>query len=202
MSFVNKKFGFDLDNTLINYSKAVKEFCISNKLKYCESISELRTYLRKEDSSDQKWQFAQGWLYTEGLQFSEPGKGSYELCEFLELNNCELQIVSHKTPYSSAAGGFKDLRGPANDWIENSVLARFFNRPNKVHFELTKAEKVKKIQMLSLNYFVDDLDEIFMDLEFPKEVIGFLLNATSSQNSSIKCVPDLCKLKEIIINEY
>ena len=92
---MRKSFGFDLDNTLIDYSAAVEEYCRINNLIPCTNIGMLRERLGKNSSSDLEWQLAQGWLYTEGLQFAEPGLGSIDLCSYLFQAGYKLYIVSH-----------------------------------------------------------------------------------------------------------
>jgi len=62
--------------------------------------------------------------------------------------------------------------------------------------------KVKKIRELALNYFVDDLEEVFNESGFPINTKSFLINKGSSRNSKVKCVSDFSDIKEILANGF
>jgi hypothetical protein len=66
----NKSFGFDLDNTLVDYSISAQIYSRSNNLEKCEDISSLRSLLKTNDPTGRRWQEAQSWIYTEGLSFA------------------------------------------------------------------------------------------------------------------------------------
>jgi hypothetical protein len=55
---------------------------------------------------------------------------------------------------------------------------------------------------LSLDYFVDDLEEIFAEPEFPINTQGFLINKNKSQNSKVKCVANFENIQEIIADDF
>ena len=52
MTTINCRFGFDLDNTLIDYSDAIKKYCVQNRIEPQESLSSLRKVLKNFDTSD------------------------------------------------------------------------------------------------------------------------------------------------------
>lgn len=56
MNNIRKSFGFDLDNTLIDYSAAVEEYCRIMNINPCTNIGMLREQLRKDNVSDYEWQ--------------------------------------------------------------------------------------------------------------------------------------------------
>lgn len=199
---MRKSFGFDLDNTLIDYSSAVEEYCRIMTITPCTNIGVLREQLRKNNVSDYEWQLAQGWLYTEGLQFAQVGSGSVELCDYLTQTGYQLYIVSHKTSHTPDFCGNTPLHDLANKWIKTSAIANYFKETEQIHYEPTRELKVKKIRELALNYFVDDLEEVFNESEFPINTKSFLIYKSSSQNSKIKCVGNFSDIKEIIDNEF
>lgn len=202
MKTSSKRFGFDLDNTLIDYSKSVTEYCRIKKLNPCSNIRMLQENLRAFDDSDYSWQLAQGWLYSDGLAFAEIGVGFIELCEYLTLNDYQLYIVSHKTSHTPSFCGSKPLREIASAWIEESLFAKFFKEPNQIYFEPTRKKKISRIKKLSLSYFVDDLDEIFLEKKFPSDVKKFLIYSNRSNNPKVICVPNFKIIKRIICDEY
>jgi len=198
---VPKRFGFDLDNTLIDYSHAVQKYCSNEGLDECKTLNELRTLLRRSDKSGRLWQLAQGWLYTDGLLYARAGRGAVELCEFLKNSNIERMIVSHKTTHTPAFCGQKPLREVATKWISAGELADYFLGNEKIYFEATRALKVERIQKLNFNYFVDDLAEVFQEPGYPKDVTSFLLSETGSELTWVQNVSSLNAIQGLIENE-
>ena len=201
MRAVPKRFGFDLDNTLIDYSVAVQKYCSNEGLDECKTINSLRTLLRRSDTTGHLWQLAQGWIYTEGLSYARSGHGAVELCEFLRNSNFELMIVSHKTTHTPDFCGKKPLREIATKWINSSDLADYFLGNEQIYYEATRALKVERIQKLKFNYFVDDLVEVFQEPGFPHDVSSFLLSGTGSELTWVQSVPSLDAIKGLIENE-
>jgi hypothetical protein len=198
---VPKRFGFDLDNTLIDYSNAVQEYCLNEGLNECKTLDSLRTLLRRSDPSGRLWQLAQGWLYTDGLSYARAGQGAIELCEFLKDSNMELMIVSHKTTRTPDFCGQKPLREIATKWINSSELADYFLGNEQIYYEATRASKVERIQKLGFNYFVDDLIEVFQEPAYPKAVTSFLLSETGSELTWVQDVTSLDAIQGLIENE-
>lgn len=201
MKATPRKFGFDLDNTLIDYSNSVAEYCDANSLKECKTIDDLRTLLRSTDTSGRLWQEAQGWLYTDGLNFAHPGLGAVGLCEYLKANEFELLIVSHKTTHTPDFCGGKPLREVASKWVAEGELSAYFPDMSMIHYESTRKLKIARIQALNLNYFVDDLKEVFQEPGYPKEVTSFLLQDLGSEIPWTQNVPSLAAIQGIIENE-
>lgn len=201
MRAVPKRFGFDLDNTLIDYSNAVQEYCLNEGLNECKTLDSLRTLLRRSDTSGRLWQLAQGWLYTDGLSYARAGQGAVELCEFLKNSNMELIIVSHKTTHTPDFCGQKPLREIATKWINSSELADYFLGNEQIYYEATRASKVERIQKLEFNYFVDDLIEVFQEPAYPKAVTSFLLSETGSELTWVQDVTSLDAIQGLIENE-
>ena len=195
------KFGFDLDNTLINYSQAVQEYCKISRISDVRTIDGLRSTLRRQDSAGYLWQTAQSWLYTEGLQFAVPNTGAEALCRYLKLNKYELFIVSHKTTHSPDFAGHKPLHELATKWIMDSPLSVYFTEASSVYYEPTRESKVARIRSLKLNLFVDDLEEVFREAGFPSFTRSFLLGKTFTDISNLRCIDTLSNIQEILENE-
>ena len=202
MKISKKKFGFDLDNTLINYTDAAQAYSRLNNLEMCKDIISLRSLLNLNDPTGRKWQEAQSWIYTEGLSFAYPNSGAKELCSYLKSNNYELQIVSHKTTHTPDFCGKKPLQNLATKWIRDSELSGYFLNEKVIHYEVTRVNKVKKIKALNLNYFVDDLAEVFLEPEYPKETISFLIYGNNINIPWVQKVSSLFDIKEIIDYGY
>lgn len=198
---LSKKFGFDLDNTLIDYSNAVQKYCSNEGLDECKTLDSLRVLLRESDNTGRDWQLAQGWLYTDGLSYARPSQGALELCEFLRKSDFELLIVSHKTAHTPDFCGKKPLREIATRWIRDGDLASYFLDNKSIYYESTRSLKVERIQKLNLNYFVDDLVEVFQEPGYPQDVRSFLLSGTGSELTWVQNVSSLYAIMELIENE-
>jgi len=202
LKIYKKKFGFDLDNTLINYTYAAQIYGSLNNLKTCKDIVSLRSLLNSNDVTGRKWQQAQSWMYTEGLSFAYPNSGAKELCSYLIANNYELQIVSHKTTHTPDFCGKKSLRNLATKWIKDSELSGYFLNDKMIHYESTRIKKVKKIKSLNLDYFVDDLKEVFLEPEYPKEIVSFLISGNEINIPWVQTIPSLLEIREVIDYGY
>jgi hypothetical protein len=201
LTTINCRFGFDLDNTLIDYSDAIKKYCVQNRIEPQESLSSLRKVLKNFDTSDKDWQCAQSWLYTSGLEFAKLSSGSVEICNYLTKLNYQLFIISHKTKLTPGFTGSLNLHKFAIEWIENCSLAKQFKIGHNMFFTENRRQKIRKITELHLTYFVDDLEEVLTDAEFPKGTLRLLLSNDTSSNPAIQTIGQLGKIKEIIQHE-
>ena len=198
MKNLNRNFGFDLDNTLIDFSISAKIYSRSNNLEKCDDIKSLRSLLRTNDPTGYSWQKAQSWIYTEGLSFAYLNPGAKELCTYLESKNFRLQIVSHKTSNTPKLFGEKPLRNLATQWLKESELSIYFANKESIHYESTRLSKVKKIRSLNLGYFVDDLIEVFTEYEYPKEIESYLFGSCNVYIPWVRNISSLLDIKEII----
>ena len=175
MTFGFRRFGFDLDNTIIDYGISVEKYCLNAKIPKQEKITNLRSYLRRIDPSDLKWQEAQSWIYIDGLQYAKLNEGIEDLCVYLLSKNIGVFIVSHKTNKTQDRFGGRDLFSPVVNWIQHSNIKNFFNINENIYFMPTRDAKIQKIEQLDLDWFVDDLLEVLLDKNFPTHTTKYLL---------------------------
>jgi len=192
-----QSFGFDLDNTLIDYGPTVIEFCRKRHLPEMSSVQELRSHLRASLRGDDSWQEAQSFLYLDGLKFARPADGSLDFLDHLSRIGVKLLIISHKTRTTQTKFGSLDLRTPALEWIKNSALIKFFDASNNIYFAETRAEKIQEISFQRPKWYIDDLVEVLTDLFFPIETIPFLIGASEPKNNHITAVRDFNELRKI-----
>lgn len=176
MTFDFRRFGFDLDNTIIDYGISVEKYCLNANIPKQEKITSLRSYLRSIDPSDLKWQEAQSWLYIDGLQYAKLNEGIVDLCVYLLSKDIKIFIVSHKTHKTQDRFGGRDLFSPVVNWIQYSNINNFFNINENIYFMPTRDAKIQKIEQLDLNWFVDDLLEVLLDKNFPPHTTKYLLS--------------------------
>jgi hypothetical protein len=100
------------------------------KQKIQQSLTISRTPMEEPDCNRNihDWQLAQGWLYTEGLRFAQPGLGSIDLCKYLIQEGYQLFIVSHKTSHTPDFCGNTPLHDFANNWIKKSSIGNYFKK--------------------------------------------------------------------------
>lgn len=176
MTFGFQRFGFDLDNTIIDYRISVEKYCLYAKLPRQENIKSLRSFLRTIDPSDLKWQEAQSWIYTDGLEYAKLNEGIEDLCIYLQSKNISVFIVSHKTSKTQDRFGGRNLLNPIVNWIQLSKIREFFNVNENIYFLPTRHAKIQKIDQLHLSWFVDDLLEVLLDKHFPIYTTKYLLS--------------------------
>ena len=101
-------------------------------------------------------------------------------------------VVSHKTEFAHYDKAKINLRKAAFDWMS---VRGFFSeggfalRPNCVYFESSRAEKLHRIGSLQCHTFIDDLEEVLLDPNFPKGVraILFSKNPVDASSEVVHC---------------
>ncbi len=158
------KLGIDFDNTLITYDALFKKAALEKDLipiDFPESKYLIRNYLRERDQ-EKLFTILQGEVYGSRISEAAQSKGMYESLRKAQKNGIELYIVSHKTktPYY---GPKYNLHNAASDWLEKNLFFEKsgINIPREnVYFEVTKENKIKRIESLGCSHFIDDLPEI------------------------------------------
>lgn len=177
-----KKFGFDLDNTLIDYSQSTIEYCKLNSLPVYTTLKDFRQFLKYEQNDDENWQSAQAWLYTEGLNYACLNNGVNEFFKLLAQNGFDVSIISHKTSHTQEKHGCQELHLRTLEWLSSRIESKFFEIKENIYLEPTKHSKIQRIRTLKIDYFVDDLIEILTDENFPKTTIRYLLSSEKQYN--------------------
>jgi len=178
------RFGFDFDNTLVNYDIASRIWSKQNNIEHIFTLQDLKEFYRLRRDYQEDWKVVQEWLYTEGLNHASVNVGAWNLIEKLRSQNAELFIVSHKTPESAAKK--VDLIQPARKWIEENLSNVPELGANRIYFEATRKSKVKRIASLGLTHFVDDLLEVFQEENYPKNIKSFWLSVDAKNSLSDK----------------
>jgi hypothetical protein len=88
-------------------------------------------------------------------------------------------VVSHKTEFGHHDPDRVNLRQAALDWMKSQGFfdeARYGILMQNVFFEGTRAEKLARIRALGCTHFIDDLEEVLSDPEFPEGVERILFS--------------------------
>jgi hypothetical protein len=160
--------GIDLDNTIIDYTRAFSEAAVAAGVAdpaLTSGKTALRDDLRARPGGEAMWQRVQALAYGPLIDRAEPFAGVEAFFARAREGGLDLAIVSHKSEFAAAAPDGPNLRACALAWLD----ARGFVRDGepKVFFEATRAAKCARIADLELTHFIDDLVEVFADPGFP-----------------------------------
>lgn len=175
-----KKIGIDFDNTIVDYDLAFYLAAIEKKLipeKITKTKKSVRDYLRSIDNED-AWTELQGYMYGKRMDLAKPFDG-FDLFLKNQTNN-QVYIISHKTihPY---IGPKYNLHTEAIIWL---LKQSFYTKDLKYYFETTLEKKLKKIEELNCDFFIDDLPEVLLEKEFPKNVKKILFDPNNQYDNS------------------
>lgn len=189
------RIGIDFDNTIASYEQIFYEIAqdANTNIKLSNiGVSyktQLKTALSKRNNGDKEWQRIQGYVYGLGMPAAHIMYGFFDFILNCKINNWVVYIVSHKSQYGHFDKSFTQLRLAALDWMKNN---NFFNdddpliSKNNIFFLDTQDLKIKKIQELNLDLFIDDLLEVFQNPLFPRKTLKFLLTRETK-----KCTNDV-----------
>ena len=174
------KIGIDLDNTLVCYDEAFKK-CGERLDLLPASINpnrlEIREYIRKQINGEKAWQKLQGQVYGVGLSNAKLFPGVYRFLWRCRQRGVFVEVISHKTEYGhydttstplhEAAIAFLILEGVYTEDKSSFV--------ESVSFYPTREEKIQAISERKLDWFIDDLPEVYESHYFPLDTnkLGF-----------------------------
>jgi hypothetical protein len=163
-------FGFDLDNTLINYDSSALAYSKLISIPDQNSINQLRTYLISSGHTE-AWTKAQSWIYSHGLEMAYISSGAIPAINRLLSYGYGVSIISHKSLFGPNKFGAIPLRRLAMDWIASSQLNTYFPNLNNIYFANSIDEKINIISNCNLSHYADDLLKILMHTKYPKNMI-------------------------------
>jgi hypothetical protein len=188
------RIGIDFDNTIITYDdvfrSAAKQGGLVNQ-DFSGSKQAVRNAIRLLPDGELAWQRLQGQIYGKGIVGAKLVEGVVSFLRRCRAEGCMVAVVSHKTEFGHFDPDRVNLRAAALDWMAAQGLLdgeRGIARAD-VYFEGTRAEKLKRIAALSLTHFIDDLEEVLTDPDFPPQVerILFAGEARPVEASYICC---------------
>tara|TARA_E500000178_G_scaffold69251_1_gene66794 strand:- start:350 stop:949 length:600 start_codon:yes stop_codon:yes gene_type:complete len=193
------RVGLDFDNTLIRYDELFHNLALEQGLipdTLPAQKNRIRDHLRQQQR-EEEWTRLQGEVYGNRILEAVAWEGMWTALSELQDTGIKFYLVSHKTrtPYLGPA---YDLHAAARNWLTKQ---EFFSakglhwRDEHVYFELTKADKIQRIQQLRCAYFVDDLPEILEML--PPSVKGILFRPKVATEAAEPSWPILQKWSEL-----
>ncbi len=182
--------GIDFDNTIVTYDELLFRWMrergwVGDEMP--RTKRGLRDALRALPDGESKWQQAQAFLYGPGLQDAPLIEGVVEFLRACRERGVPVFVISHKTQYAAADPGGVDMRREAMAWMERQGLFgdAMGLAPDRVFFELARADKLARIRSLGCTHFIDDLEETFLEPDFPSDVVK-ILYAPGGEPDSIR----------------
>ena len=198
--------GLDFDNTIACYndvftSEAKIKGLVSNEWK--GSKQELKLILDSQEGGQTIWQTIQGQVYGPSMQKATLFPGVARFLLRCKLEGHKVFIVSHKTKYGHFDTTKTLLREASLRWMSSQGFFKDslfgVNRKN-IFFANTQSEKISKIKSLNLDVFVDDLEEIFLNLDFP-DIKKILFSRSSVTLESVELCNNWSDIEDISIGK-
>ena len=172
----------DFDNTLACYDQLFRDVAVEWTLlsqTFSGGKKELRDTLRQQANGEATWTRLQAEVYGRRMVDAQLIEGALPFAQACRQRGVDLCVISHKTRFAAADPDGFDLHQAALAWME----AHGFFRPDgfglsrdEVFFEPTRVVKCQRIRSMGCSHFVDDLEEIFHEPEFPANVERLLLH--------------------------
>jgi hypothetical protein len=182
------RIGIDFDNTIICYDKVFVAAAIARGLLakgFRGNKQSVRDAVLLRSDGELDWQRLQGHVYGKGIggAYAFPGVGSF--LQRAREAGAHVSIVSHKTEYGQFDPDRVNLRTAAVTWMEAQGFVAnndFVIGRTDIHFVPTRAEKLARIGALRCGVFVDDLEEVLTNPDFPAGVMRILLSDRADQD--------------------
>ena len=194
--------GVDFDNTVISYddilSKLAHERGISVTFPCSKKI--LRDLLRQLPNGEIEWQKWQAIMYGPMIGEAKLMSHAGNFFKQCRIKNVSVYIISHKGEYAAQDTSGINMRTAALKWMHDN---HFFSKDGlgfkqeSIFFCNTRQEKIQKIRKLGCNYFIDDLEETFLEEGFPQTVQGILYSPTGDNSQSTEKLTLATSWKEI-----
>jgi len=181
-----KKIGIDFDNTLIGYDEVFVTAGKARKLLeegFVGTKQQVRDSIRLLPDGEISWQQLQGFVYGKGVSGAVIFDGVADFLRRCRRQNAEVFIVSHKTEYGHYDPLRINLRQAAVEWMETRgfFCDKQFGIPRQnVYFGSTRSEKLKLVAQIGCTHFIDDLEEVLIDPEFPPGIRRILFSPQAS----------------------
>jgi hypothetical protein len=187
------RLGIDFDNTIVSYDAlfhkvAVEQGVVPSDLPPTKLA--VRDHLRAADKED-VWTEMQGCVYGARMDEALAFPGALEFFAWARESGITLAIISHRTRHPFL-GPRHDLHDAARRWVETHLVRHDgpLLPPDAVFFELTREEKIKRIDEWRCDYFIDDLPEVLRAPSFPLRTVKLLFDPEGAHEPSDMSVTD------------
>lgn len=174
------RIGIDFDNTLIRYDRVFVAVGQARGLLpegFRGDKTAVRAHVRARPGGAAQWTALQAAVYGPGVADATLADGALAFLGMCRRTGTPAAIVSHKTEYAAADPEI-NLRDSARAWIARHRLTDpdiGGVEPGAVYFEDTRAAKIARIAQWGCTHFIDDLEEVFLEPDFPAGIRRYLL---------------------------
>ena len=168
------RIGLDFDNTLAGYDELFRAAAAAAGLAEAAAAptkKAVRDLARASAEGDVAWQRLQALVYGRLMPQAALIDGVAPFLAECRRRGWRLFVVSHKTETAPYDPDRVNLRDAARGWMTARGFfdpAGFGLDPADVTFCATRAEKIARIRDLDVRAFVDDLEEVFTEPDFPQ----------------------------------
>jgi len=171
------RVGLDFDNTIAGYDELFAALAAERGFLAAPGGGKQAVkaaLVARGEAGERAWTQLQAVAYGPRMMQAVPMPGCRDFLEACRDAGIELCVVSHKTR-RAAADPCVDLHGAARAWM---TAHRIFDLvpPERVFFEATREDKVRRIAALEPDHFIDDLVEVFEHPLFPATVDAILFD--------------------------
>jgi hypothetical protein len=163
-SFMSHIIGVDFDNTLVSYDDLFYEIALEKQLITAHIPRKknlIREYVKRGPQGEAQWQALQSIAYGPEMYRAKLIPNVEDFLNWSTHTQTPVYIVSHKSLY---------LQNAALDWILKNKIISTHCLPDHVFFEPTRIKKIERIHKLGCTHFIDDLEEVFLESSFPKNI--------------------------------
>ena len=179
---MNAIVGLDFDNTLVTYDDLFHRLARERHL-IDASVPpvkrHVRDVVRRRADGERAWQQLQADAYGPLMAGASIIPGVAQFLMACRARNLRVYIISHRTERASLDRTGTDLRAAAFAWMQANGFfdpAGLGLAEDRIFFESTRATKVSRIGEVGCTHFVDDLEEVFADPDFPPSVERILFS--------------------------
>ena len=200
------RIGLDFDNTIICFDEVFRQAAKQRGLlpaDFSGSKRQVRDAIQLLPEGELKWQALQGYVYGKGIQGATPFAGLEDFLRRARSHGDTVLVVSHKTEFGHFDPERVNLRQAALQWMQGRgffAAQGFSLLPENIHFASTRSEKLIRIGELACDVFVDDLEEVLADPEFPSFVrrILFSEHAENTDDRPYEICRDWASIEEAV----
>ena len=201
------RIGIDFDNTIVNYDTLFHKVALEKGvIPPALPVSKLavRNHLRAIGQED-IWTEMQGYVYGARMNEAEMYPGVIDFFQWARAHQINLAIVSHKTRHPFIGPQY-DLHGAAREWVKNHLIhsgERLIDSAH-VYFELAKDEKIRRIETIACDAFIDDLPEILLVKNFPAATQRILFDpdAHHAAEAGLKAVRSWDEIQKFLSGQW
>lgn len=178
--------GIDFDNTIASYNDILHQLALQAGWidpGVAKDKKEIRNHVRTLSDGEIKWQTLQAEIYGPKINHAKLTDGILKFLGACKARKTDVLIISHKTKFAASDTTKTNLQDAAMRWLESKGIfnqGRTGVKRENVFFEVTREEKIARIKKANCTHFIDDMEEIFADPSFPKNVQPILYHPTSN----------------------